>query len=135
MRPPVGRAIRIGALCGALALIGACSTIERQEAETDEGMLSAAGFDMLVVDTPEKQAQLRAMKQRTILRREKNGQLSFLYADAEFCKCLFVGTEADYQAFQRLAYKREIAIARQESALDADEAGIYDWGMWGYPGW
>ena len=135
MRLPVGRAIRIGAFCGALALIGACTTIERQEAESDEDLLSAAGFDMLVADTPAKQTQLRAMKQRKILRREKDGQLNFLYADAEFCKCLFVGTEADYQQFQRLALKRENAIARQEAALDADEAGIYDWGMWGYPGW
>ncbi len=135
MGPHFGRAIRIGAICGALALIGACTTIERQEAGSDEDMLSAAGFDMLVADTPAKQAQVRAMKQRTFLRREKNGQLNFLYADAEFCKCLFVGTEADYQAFQRLAFRRENAIARQEAALDADEAGMYDWGMWGYPGW
>jgi hypothetical protein len=135
MRPQPRRALRIGVLCGILALIGACTTIERQEAESDEDLLSAAGFSMLVADTPAKQAQLQAMKQRKILRREKDGQLNFLYADAEFCKCLFVGTEKEYQQFQRLALRRENAIARQEAALDADEAGMYDWGMWGYPGW
>jgi hypothetical protein len=135
MRTHIGRPLRIGVLCGALALIAACTTIERQEAESDEDLLSAAGFDMLVADTPAKQAQVRAMKQRKILRREKNGQLNFLYADAEFCKCLFVGDEKEYQDFQRLSLRRENAIARQEAALDADEAGIYDWGMWGYPGW
>lgn len=135
MRPPMARALRAGSLCAVLALIGACTTIEHQEAQSDEQLLSAAGFSMLVADTPAKEEQIRSMKQRTVLRHDNNGQLSFVYADAQFCKCMFVGNEKNYQDFQRLSLRRENAIARQESALDADEGGMYNWGMWGYPGW
>ena len=120
MRPSLsrtfGRTLRTGVLCGMLGLVGACATIERQEADSDEKLLSAAGFSMLVADTPAKEDHLRSLKQRTILRRDNNGQLSFLYADAQYCNCLFVGNEQNYQQFQRLALRRENAIARQETA-------------------
>ncbi|NJO55278.1 MAG: hypothetical protein HC834_01795 [Rhodospirillales bacterium] len=115
--------------------LAACASIERQEAEQTEQLLSAAGFSLKLADSPEKLAQLRAMKQRVLLPRTKDGQTYFLYADADGCNCLYAGNEADHQAYERLAVQQEIAIANREAALDADEAAEMDWGAWGYPGW
>lgn len=121
----------------ALALIAAagCAGIERDEAKTTENMLSAAGFTILPADTAAKQAQVQAMKQRTLIRRTRpDGSLQFVYADAAGCRCLMVGDQQNYQQFQRISLAREQTIAMQEASLDAEEAS-FDWGMWGYPGW
>jgi hypothetical protein len=126
----------VAVTAAALVVVAGCGSIERQETETKENLLSAAGFTMLAADTPAKQAQVQAMQQHTMLRKpQPDGSLQFVYADASDCRCLFVGNQQNYQQYQRLALRREQAIAMQEAALDADEAGMYNWGMWGYPGW
>ena len=94
-------------------------------------LLSAAGFDIKPADTPEKLANLQAMKQRKVVRREnKDGRLQFLYADAAVCRCVYVGDEQAYQRYQDLAVRQQIAIADQEAELDAsmDTPWAYEWG-------
>jgi hypothetical protein len=108
--------------------------IEKQETKSTEQLLSAAGFDIRPADTPDKLASLQAMKQRKLIRRQdKDGQLQFLYADAGLCRCLYVGDEQDYQQYQKLAVRQQIAIADQEAALDEslDSPWAYDW--WAVP--
>jgi hypothetical protein len=111
-------------------LLAGCAAIEKEDAEDTEQLLSAAGFDIKPADTPDKFASLQAMKQRKVVRREtKDGQLQFLYADAAFCRCLYVGDQRDYQQYEKLAVRQQIAIADQEAALDAsmDNTWAYDW--------
>ena len=63
------------------------------------------------------------MTQREIVIHDQDGQTRYVYADAAGCKCVYVGNEKNYDEFQRLSVKQEIA---QEN-LDAS----MDWGMWG----
>lgn len=134
--PSSGRPSRLAVAAVVLAAVTGCSSIEKDEVQTKENMLSAAGFTLLPADTPAKAAQVAAMKQHTMLTRTlPNGALQFVYADATDCRCLMVGNQQNYQQFRKLSLQREQAIAMQEAALDADEAGMYNWGMWGYPGW
>lgn len=125
----------VGLAAGLVLAVTACASIERQEAEQTEQLLAATGFKMKLADTPQKQAELQAMKQNKILPRTKNGAVYFIYADAKGCNCLYVGDQASYDAYQRLAVQREIAVADQEAALDAEESAEMNWGAWGYPGW
>lgn len=125
----------IGLLATTLLAMSACAELERQETKETEQLLSAAGFKMKLADTPEKRTQLQAMKQQSVLPRDKDGTLYFLYADAKDCGCLFVGTQENYQAYERLSVQREVTIANQEARLDAEEADELNWGAWGYPGW
>jgi hypothetical protein len=53
----------------------------------------------------------------------------FVYADADNCKCLYAGNQENYQRYQSLSVKKNIAKMK--------EAAPMDWSMWGPwdPGW
>ena len=121
---PKNDTMRAAALAAALvwALAG-CQAIENADAEDTEQLLAAAGFHMKEATTPEQLANLQAMTQRKIVIHEQDGQPRYVYADAEDCKCVYVGGEKNYDEYQRLSLKEEIA----EQNLDAS----MDWGAWG----
>ena len=48
-----------------------------------------------------------------------------VYADADYCKCVYIGTEAAYDRYQKLEVKQRIA--------ENEEAASMNWGVWG--GW
>jgi hypothetical protein len=110
----------LSGLC--LALAG-CQAIETEEAEDTEQLLAAAGFHMKQANTPEQLANLQGMTQRKIVLQEQDGQARYVYADAEDCKCVYVGNERNYDEYQRLSLREEIA----QDNLDAS----MDWDMWG----
>lgn len=113
---------------------GGCAMVERQETKSTEQLLSAGGFSIKAADTPEKLSKLQAMKQRKILRRQgPDGQPQFLFADATYCRCLYIGNEAAYQSYQKLSVEQQIAEDQQQAELDAsmDSPWAYDW--WSVP--
>jgi hypothetical protein len=117
-------AMRAALLVSGLVLaLASCQAIENEDAEDTEQLLAAAGFHMKESTTPEQLANLQNMTQRKIVIQEQDGQPRYVYADAEGCKCVYVGGEGNYDQYQRLSLKEEIA---QEN-LDAS----MDWGMWG----
>ena len=61
---------------------------------------------------------------------EENGSLRFVYADADYCKCVYVGTEAAYQRYQKYAMRQDRANAQLEAAQMNEDASM-NWGMWG----
>jgi hypothetical protein len=106
----------------ALAL-AACQAIENEEAQDTEQLLAAAGFHMKEATTPEQLANLQAMTQRQIVTHHQDGQLRYVYADAKDCKCVYVGNERNYDEYQKLLVKKEIAQENLDASLD--------WDMWG----
>lgn len=93
--------------------------------------MAASGFVIRPADTPEKLASLQAMKQNKLVQRPtSSGQAQFLYADATVCRCLYVGDQQAYQAYQSLAVQQQIAQADREAALDNSLAS-----PWAYDGW
>ncbi len=101
-------------------LLAGCAAIEKQETRSTEQLLSAAGFDIKPADTPDKLATLQAMKQNKLVRRQtKDGRLQFLYGAAAVFRCVYVGDEQAYQRYENLEVQQQIAIADQESELDA----------------
>jgi hypothetical protein len=118
------RAVRAAMLTGALVwALAACQAIENEEAQSTEQVLAAAGFHIKQATTPQQIANLEALTQRKIVMHEQDGQTRYVYADAEGCKCVYVGDEKNYDEFQKLSIKQEIA----QDNLDAS----MDWGMWG----
>ncbi len=120
----------------ALAATAGCTMIEHQQANSTEQLLAAGGFSIKAADTPQKLAALQQMKQRKLLRRKgPDGNPQFLFADAQFCRCLYVGDEAAYQNYQRLSVQQQIADDNREAALDAsmDSPWAYDWWSPAYP--
>jgi hypothetical protein len=116
-----------------VATTGGCAAMRRDEALQAERTLAAAGFQMKFADTPDKLAKLEGIKpQRQLVPQPYDGQTRFVYADAEYCKCLYAGTPKAYERYQRLAVQQSLA-QDQLAAAEANEAASMDWGMWG--GW
>ncbi len=143
MRPRAGlaviggtRGVRLAATRSAvvvavvIGLSSGCATIRRHSTLETEQILSAADFHMKLADTPEKLAHLRALTPRQLVPHRQADQLYYAYADPEVCRCLYAGTQAQYQAYQQLALQKQ----RADEALMAAQANLdasMDWGMWG----
>jgi hypothetical protein len=55
--------------------------------------LEDMGFVMRPADTAARIERLRLLPPRTFVARTKEGRRYYLYADPDFCKCVFVGDE------------------------------------------
>ena len=120
---------RITVLAAVLIALGGCATIRRHETLDTEQALSAAGFQMKLADTPEKLADLRAHLARRLIPQERERRLYYVYADPEVCHCLYVGTEAQYQEYQRLALRKQLADEESITAQNQLDA-TSNWGLW-----
>ena len=98
-------------------------------AEETEQLLSAAGFEAKVADTPEKLAHLQTLTQQKLVRHTKDGKNYYVYADAKR-QCLFMGDEAAYERFRNLQVQQEIADENQMAAMENNSAAMR-WDMWG----
>lgn len=110
-----------------------CAAIRKSDVDTQEQLLSAAGFQMKLADTPQKVAHLQGMTSQKLVPHTKDGKLYYVYADPEFCKCLFVGNEPAYQKYQQLALQQKLSQERLNAAAMNENAAM-NWGMWG-PFW
>ena len=107
-------------------LLTGCAAIEKSDAMDAERLLSAAGFKMKFANAPEKLANITAMTQRTVVPHDKDGTVYYAYADAEFCKCIYLGTEKNYQQYEKIAVERNIAQMNENAAVNWNA-----WGAWG----
>jgi hypothetical protein len=112
-----------------LSLTGCAAIRTHQTAETEQ-VLAAAGFQMKPADTPAKLAHLQTLTPRTVVRSTRDGQVHYVYADPETCRCLYVGDEQRYQKYQELSLQKQIAD-EQLSAAQANRNASMNWGAWG----
>jgi hypothetical protein len=64
--------------------------------------LEDVGFVMRPANTQAQLERLRQLPPRTFVARNKNGRRYYLYADPEYCKCVFVGDELAMKNYQDL---------------------------------
>lgn len=95
-----------------------------------EQLLSAAGFQMKLADTPERMSNLANMAQHKVVAHKRGDKIVYVYADAKECKCMYLGDQAAYQEYQRLAVEKEIADENVDAA-EANEDAAADWDSWG----
>jgi hypothetical protein len=112
-----------------LALTG-CAAIEDHEADQTEQLLAAAGFQMRPADTPAKLADLARLRQHKVVSHDRGGEMTYVYADAADCKCLYSGDQENYDQFQKLQVQQ--ADAQQEMmAAEMNQQAAMTWEMWG----
>lgn len=116
-------------VCVACALPG-CAAMQESRAMDMERLLAAAGFQMKLADTPEKLAHVSGLTQRKLVPHTEEGRLLFVYADAEFCRCIYVGDEGAYQRYQKLSLDKEIA-EEQRMAAQMNQDASMNWMLWG----
>jgi hypothetical protein len=113
------------AIC-TLVISTGCASIEKSDAMATERELAAAGFQMKFAKTSEQIAKAGSLPQRKLTRTSgPDGKPRFVWADATDCKCIYVGSEAAYDRYQKLATTQQIA--------EENEMASMNWGAWG--GW
>ena len=117
-------------VCGTLAI--GCTAIRRDSTLQTERTLAASGFQMKFAQTPEQLQSVQKLEQRTLIPTRFHGETRFVYADAEFCKCMYVGTPKAYQEYQKLSINQQISQSQLMAAESYENASM-SWGMWG--GW
>ena len=109
-----------------LALTG-CAAIRANETHWTEQLLTAAGFQAEPAATAEELAHLRTLEARVFVKEMRNGEARYVYADPDVCRCLYAGSERQYQKYQKLLVAKEIA-EEQASAV-----GWTVWDRWSWP--
>ena len=110
--------------------LAGCATFKTNDARATEETLTAAGFQQMSADTPEKLAYLRKLTAQKMTVRQEKGRPYYLFADPDTCRCLYVGTQQQYQ--QYLALRRQQAVADEELLTTADREDALGgvWGLW-----
>ena len=111
----------------ALSIPYGCTTIEKTLARDSEQLLSASGFTMKLADTPEKLAHLKTLTQRKVVPHERDGKTYFVYADALYCGCMYVGNQEDYKRYKKMVIRKRVA--------DINRGASVQWRVLGPSGW
>jgi hypothetical protein len=84
---------------------------------------------MKFATTAEQIAKANALPQRTLTPAPgPDGQNRFVYADATYCKCIYVGTDKAYDRYQNLVVKQQIAQNEEMASMNWGAWGV--WGPW-----
>lgn len=100
----------------------------------NENMLSAAGFNMVPADTPQRQAHLNSLPAYKITPVQRDGTIYYTYPDPSH-NVLYVGQEPQYQEYQRLRLQKQMADEQLAAAQMNEDNAWEVWGPWGAPGW
>ena len=122
--------VREIAVIAMVVVVAGCAAMEREEVQQTENLLAAAGFQLKLAETPDKMLQLETMQQQKLIRRLHDGKVMYVYPDAQVCKCLYFGTQAEYDKYRRLALQQQMAQERLNAA-EMNENAAMNWGAWG----
>jgi hypothetical protein len=106
-----------------MVVVGLASTVTACAMVTHntESVLTKAGFRQVPADTPQKLTHLKTLPQRQLVARTHQGQKYYVFADAEDCKCMYVGRDQQYQSYLRLAREQRVAEDKAVALEDARE--------------
>jgi len=115
-----------------VAAIASCAGIQNAPATETQKHLKSAGFKVYKADTPEKLEHLSTLPQNRLVPRTRDDVLYYIFADARGCKCLYAGTEKEYQRYLDLGAKK--SSTRKESNMQeestVDRAMDDKWNLW-----
>lgn len=68
--------------------------------EGQDMRLEDVGFIMRPANSPQQRERLKLLPPRTFVARTKNGRRYFLYADPDYCQCVFLGNALAMKNYQ-----------------------------------
>ncbi|MDD2768280.1 MAG: hypothetical protein PHT19_06075 [Methylococcus sp.] len=86
-------------------ILAGCAGSE-EKVETIEQLLAASGFQIFYAQTPQQQTNLKAIPQRQLVSHQVDKKLTYLYADADHCDCVYVGDQAAQNRLRQLAAEK-----------------------------
>jgi hypothetical protein len=103
-------------------------------ASNDRSLLSAAGFSVRTPETAKQKELYAAAEPYKLLRANADGKVFYAYKD-EKNGVAYVGGEAEYQRYQELAVKQQIAQDNYMAAQMNRDAAYGWYGAWGPGFW
>ena len=121
----VKRLQRAGTLLLLAGTLGACTTIDRQEAADTGKLLAAAGFQKRPARSTERQQELSSMPPHRMVAHADGAKAVYTYADPQNCRCFYVGGPKEYAQYRDLEASEQ--IARHMNATWMNPPSM-DWG-------
>jgi len=112
----------------ALTLTG-CAWWNQMGASSTEQLLTAAGFQVRPVDTPQKQAVMNSLTPYEVQMRSKGGRVYYVYPDTKQ-NIVYVGGPSQYQAYQKALLKEEEAEDQMAAASEMQMMSMDEYSMW-----
>jgi hypothetical protein len=103
----------------ATALLVAMPALAQQEGL--DMRLRSAGFKVRPATTPQELALLRRVPPRTMLSRSDQARRYYVYADPDYCKCVFVGDDVALRTFKDMPPAGEQPAAYSSSRPSTTE--------------
>jgi hypothetical protein len=126
----VTKLISFGAIAGLMIGVAGCVSPQQQVAQKED-LLAGAGFQVRVADTPNRLAAMRSLPPNKFVTRVVNGRPIYQYADPLVCRCVYFGTQQNWDAYRQEVIAQRIADENQMTAIMNQES--WDWGPWGWP--
>jgi hypothetical protein len=122
--------INLGAAAGLLLGIAGCASSPTQVASPDN-LLVKAGFVVRPADSPHRISEMMKMTPNKFVTRVRNGQPVYLYPDPMGCKCVYFGSQQNWDTYRQLLAAGQIPGASQMRA--AESQVDWDSGLWALP--
>ena len=129
-RTAVTKLIRLAAAAGLALGIAGCASPSPQVAQKGD-LLTDAGFMVRIADSPHRVEQMKRLPPNKFVTRVRNGQLVYLYADPMACRCVYFGTQQNWDAYRQAVAAQQIAKENEMSATEMRED--WDFGLWALP--
>jgi hypothetical protein len=105
-------------------MFGISFGLAQQTIVVPDNLFTQAGFIVKYATTPEKRAILRSFPADKLVTRKKDGKLYYVYADAERCNCVYVGTPEAYAAYRNWATVGPGGDGGSLNAMDAVDSDV-----------
>ena len=107
-----------------IAVALACASVA---ARTPESLLESAGFKTIAANTPERIQVLKSLPPKKVSPVDRNGEIFYVYADPDGCRCLRVGRQEQYEMYQRLqAGKQATTLDRSRTSSNENVLQGFD---------
>jgi hypothetical protein len=93
-----------------------------------EALMVKAGFHVRRADTPERIAHLGTLTPLKLVRHERAGTPYYVFADPQGCQCVYVGDEAAYREYRKLAQESQAAAVQK--LAEGGSGDSMRWGVW-----
>jgi hypothetical protein len=116
--------LSFAAVFAILALNMGCASTHQTE-----NLLSAAGFKVVVANTPQRQQHLKTLRPNKVTVVHRKGKTYYVYADPAH-NLIYVGNQFQYDQYRDLRLAKNVSEEDlQDAELNAeDESG---WEVWG----
>src|SRR6516162_5146597 len=125
--PAMTKSLSNTAIVGLLLGIAGCATPQQQVSQKED-LLSAAGFQVRVADSPHRIAAMKSLPPNKFVTHVRNGQTVYVYADQLVCKSVYFGTQHNWDAYRQEVFQQQLANEAQMTAIMYQES--WDWGPW-----